>query len=373
MLINKKRISVLAFIALTAFIGLTSCGSKEDKTEEEGGMVDNTPIVQTLQAKKDILSSVLVMPGELVPYQQVDLYAKVSSFVRKVYVDVGSEVKAGQLLVSMDAPEINSQLAEAKSKIATQEAIYSASKANYDRLYETSKTPGTISGNDLDQASARKKSDAAQLEAARSAYQSSRANLNYLEIRAPFDAVVSSRNTNPGAYVGPTGKGSDMPLLVLQQQKRLRLVVSVPEAYSGVLKQKSKVDFTVRSMPGHKFSADVKRMAGALDNKLRSERLEMDVYNNDKTLLPGMYAEVSMDLSPKDSTFIVPSKALVQSTEKVFVIRVVNSKAQWVDVNKGREANGKVEIYGDLKPGDAIITAATDEIRDGAPVRVKNH
>lgn len=366
---NFKRPSFFVVMAFFAVAGLSSCGSKEKKEANE--QTDSIPSLAVFSLQKGILPSVLKIPGELTPYQQVDLYAKVSSFVKKVNVDVGSEVIQGQLLMTMEAPEINSQLAEAKSRIKTQEAVLTASQANFDRLYQTSKTPGTISGNDLDQAKARKNSDEAQLEAAKSAYQAVQANLAYLEIRAPFNAVVSTRNTNPGAYVGPTGKGSDQPLLVLQEQKKLRLVVSVPEAYSGILKEKNKVTFTVRSIPGHKFTANVNRMAGSLDEKLRSERLEMDVTNNDKTLLPGMYAEVSMNLAPTDSTFIIPKTALVMSTEKVFVIRVVKGKAEWVDVRKGRENDGKVEVYGDLKPGDELIVLANDEIRDGEPVKKK--
>ena len=162
-----------------------------------------------------------------------------------------------------------------------------------------------------------------------------------------------------------------MPLFTLQQQKKLRLVVSVPESYSGILKENDKVTFNVRPFPGRKFTASVKRLAGALDERLRSERLEMDVQNDDKKLLPGMYAEVNLQLPAKDSTYIIPKTALVQSTEKVFVIRVVDGKAQWVDVKKGRESDGKVEVYGDLNIGDNIIQAANDEIRDGGVVKIK--
>jgi membrane fusion protein (multidrug efflux system) len=350
---------------------LTSCGSKpKDTAENDDSPKDATPVVQVVPLHKELLSSDLKLPGELTPYEQVDLYAKTSSFVKKVLVDVGSEVKKGQLLVTMEAPEINSQLAEAQSKLKAQEAVFMASKANYDRLYETSKTPGTISGNDLDQATARKNGDQAQLEAARSAYQGVLAQRGYLNISAPFDAVVSARNTNPGAFVGPAGKGSDMPLLVLQQQKRLRLVISVPETYAGILKEKDKVTFTVRSMPGQKFTAAVKRLAGALDSRLRSERLEMDVINNDKKLLPGMYAEVKLDMPAKDSTFVIPKGALVSSTEKVFVIKVVDGKAVWIDVQKGREADGKVEVFGKLNSGDQIVQTANDEIRDGKAVKI---
>ncbi len=318
-----------------------------------------------------MLSTTLDIPGELVPYQAVDLYAKESSFVKKIFVDVGSEVKQGQLLVSMEAPEINSNVASAQSKLQSQEAIYTASNSNYNRLIETSKTPGTISKNDIDQAAARKNSDKAELEAAKSAYQSVAATRSYLDIRAPFNGVITARNINTGAYVGPSGKGSDLPLFVLQEQKHLRLVISVPEIYTGLLNQKDAVTFSVKSMPNQHFNAKIKRMAGALDERLRSERLEMDVYNDNKKLLPGMYAEVSIPLPSSDSTFIIPKTALVTSTERVFVIRVADHKAQWVDVKKGRESGNQVEIYGKLNSGDLLVKTATDEIRDGSAIKTK--
>jgi RND family efflux transporter MFP subunit len=128
----------------------------------------------------------------------------------------------------------------------------------------------------------------------------------------------------------------------------------------------------VKSLPNRKFKAQVKRLAGALDEKLRAERLEMDVYNKNKELLPGMYADVELPVPSRDSAFIVPKTAVVVSTEKVFVIRVKDNKAEWVDVKKGFQSGGSMEIYGDLKPGDQLVAKANDEIRDGQPVRVSN-
>jgi len=365
-----KIILLPALILLTGLI--SSCHTETDSSEQDEGQEQLQPsALETFSLKKGMLSTKLDVPGELIPYQQVDLYAKESSFVKKVYVDVGSEVKQGQLLVSMEAPEMNSDLAAAQSRLQSQEAIYAASNSNYNRLIETSKTPGTISKNDVDQAASRKKSDQAQLNAAKSAYQSVAATRAYLDIRAPFSGVVSSRNINAGAYVGPSGKGSDVPLFVLQEQKRLRLVISVPEIYTGHLKLNDEVSFNVRSMPNQEFKAKVKRLAGALDLRLRSERLEMDVYNSNKKLLPGMYAEVSIPLPATDSTFVIPKTALVASTEKVFVIRVVNQKAQWIGVKKGREGSDQVEIYGKLNADDQLVKTATDEIRDGSTIKTK--
>ncbi len=371
---KNKPILILAAFAI-ALSTLSSCGSdnkdkQEQEAEEQTQQAAETPTVELVPVTKGKLSSTIAIPGELIPYQQVDLYAKVNSYVKKLLVDIGSEVHAGQLLVVLEAPEINSQLAGAQSRIKQYEAVYYASKATYNRLVSTSKTPGTISLNDLDQAEAKMNADIANVEAAKSALKEVSSNLNYLEIRAPFDGVITNRNVNLGAYVGPGGKGSD-PLFTLQDQRRLRLVVSVPENYTGSLSSKSEVNFTVKALPNQKFTAQVKRMAGALDEKLRAERLEMDVYNKDKKLLPHMFAEVNVPLPAGDSTFVIPKTALAISTEKVFVIKVVDHKAVWVDVKKGITSHDMVEVFGELNADDKLVKVASDEIRDGSTVKEK--
>ncbi len=369
-----KNKSIIAIIILVIGINLlSSCGPSKKEKEEQAQTVSDenaidTPSVALMPVYKGKLTSTIAVPGELIPYQEVDLFAKVTSYVQKLWVDIGSEVQQGQLLVTLEAPELNSQLAEAESRIKQMDAIYYASKANYDRLLSTSKTPGTISQNDLDQAEARKNSDLANVEAAKSSYKEVAANLAYLHIRATFDGIITSRNINLGAYVGP-GRGTD-PLLVLQDQKRMRLVISVPESSTGGLNDKDVVTFSVTAFPNRKFTAKVSRLAGALDTKLRSERLEMDVYNKEKQLLPHMFAEVDIPLPARDSAFIVPKSAVVTSTEKVFIIKIVDNKAQWVDVKKGLSAGDQTEVYGDIKAGDEIVKQANEEIRDGTPVKV---
>jgi membrane fusion protein (multidrug efflux system) len=350
----------------------SSCGSSEPKAEITNAPAKAVvPSHEVIALKKDKISTSFRSPGELIAFQQVDLYAKEVSFVKKLFVDVGSKVKTGQLLATMEAPEINTRLAAAESRVKSQEAVYQASKSNYDRLYETSKTPGTISPNDLEQAAARKNSDVAQLEAARSLLKEVTITRSYLEIRAPFSGVITTRNINPGAYVGPSGKGSEFPLFTIQQQDRLRLVVSVPEAYTGYLRNLDEVNFTVRAMPNEKFKAKIARLAGALDTRLRSERVEMDVTNTGRNLLPGMIAEVDIPMPARDSSFVVARTAIVNSQEKVFVIRVRNDKAEWVAVTRGRELNGQMEIFGDLLPGDLVVKQANEEIRNGSAISVK--
>ncbi|MGM9479493.1 efflux RND transporter periplasmic adaptor subunit [Pedobacter sp. GSP4] len=351
------------FLLLTAMYG---CGNAETKAEVKK---EKATAIATFELKKEELSTKLTLPGELIALQQVDLYAKVSSFVKSLKVDIGSEVSKGQLLMTLEAPELTSQLAATQSRIKAQEAIYTASKANYNRLYETSKTPGTISTNDLDQAMAKKNSDLAQLEAAKAAYKEVGSVQDYLTIRAPFSGIISARNVNLGAYVGPTGKGSDLPLFTLQDQKNLRLAVSIPEVYTGYLKSGDEISFTVKSLPSQIFKAKVKRLSGALDLRLRAERIEMDVPNAAKVLLPGMVAEVNIPLPANTETFIIHKKALLDTSEGLFVLKVADNKAVKVSVKKGRETDDKIEIFGDLAEGDKLVAEPTEEMHEGMAIK----
>lgn len=366
------RITFPLLSAMIITAGLQSCSSSGAKEGKDPSATETAPSLDAFSLEKGSLSSSIQIPGELVAFQQVDLYAKVSSFVKKMNVDVGSEVAAGQLLVTLEAPEINSQLSGAESRLKSQEAIYLSSKATYDRLLETSKTPGTISQNDLDVAFARQKSDLAQLEAARAAHREVGDNRNYLEIRAPFSGVITARNVSAGAYVGPSGKGSEMPIFTLQEQKKLRLVVSVPEAYTSYLNNQSEVNFTVRSLADKQFKGKVIRLAGALDRKLRAQHIEIDVANNDKSLLPGMVAEVAVPLTGSASNFLVPTTAVLNSTKGVYVVKIADKKTKWIPVTTGRTEKGKTEVFGELTTGDTLVTVASEEVRDNAPANNVN-
>lgn len=343
---------------------LSSCGSSSSREKQvaESTDAEKPAPEEVIAVKRGALNSAIGIPGELSAWQQVDLYAKQSSFVSKLFVDVGSEVRKGQLLAVLDAPELVSRLAAEESRLKSQEARYMASNATYQRLLETSKTPGTISKNDLEQALARRNSDVADLEAVRASYKEVAALRNYLSIRAPFNGVITARNIHPGAFVG---NGNTTPLFTLQQQDKLRLVVSVPEAYTPYLRPGDEVAFTVKSRPDDRFKATVVRFSGALDERLRSERIEMDVPNRNKVLLPGMVAEVALKLSSAQS-IIIPKSALVTTTEGYFVIKVTARKAEWRSVDKGRESDETVEVAGNIKVGDVIVKNANEEIRRGS-------
>lgn len=356
----KSKILQSTALFLVALFFLISCNSNK----KEEAVAEIEPKIETILLEKEKLSTELRLPAELSGFQQVDLYAKVSSFVKILKVDIGSKVTKGQLLIVLEAPEISSQLAAADSKLKSMEAIYATSKSTYNRLYETSKVEGTISKNDLELANGKKNSDYAQYQAAIAGRKEVAIIKGYLEIRAPFDGIVTARNVNLGTFAGPAGKGSDLPLLTIQQQNKLRLAVSIPEQYTGYLHKGDEMSFTVKSLPDT-FKATIQRMSGALDLKLRSERVEMDVNNTSGNLLPGMVAEVLLPLNAKDSTFVVPKSAVINAAEGTFVIRVTDHKASRIAIKKGREIDDKIEIFGDLNVKDKLIKIASEETKEG--------
>lgn len=367
---NLNMLRIVSPFLLIVVLSVAMQGCNNSAARDESKTTSRAePAIEKVTLKRDTLETRLTIPGELVAYQQVDLYAKVTGFVKELKVDIGSKVKAGQVLMTLEAPELMSQLSAAQSRLKSQEALYTASQANYNRLIETSKTPGTISQNDLEQAEAKKNSDYANLEAARASFKEVNDIKSYLVIRAPFDGTVTARNVNIGAYVGPSGKGSEFPALILQQQETLRLVISIPESYSGYLKPDDEVTFTARSVPSEIFKGKLTRLSGALDIRLRAQRAEADINNKDGKLLAGTVVDVSTLLRSSAGSFVVPKTSVVSSAENIFVIRVIEGKAERVNVKKGLQADDRVEVFGSLSENDILLKKASDEIQNGQVIR----
>ncbi|ADQ16825.1 efflux transporter, RND family, MFP subunit [Leadbetterella byssophila DSM 17132] len=337
--------------------GLLACQSATETPKEE-----SLPSYELIQPSSELNVSDLSIPGELQPFYSVDLYAKVTGFVQRILVDVGSEVKQGQLLALLEAPEMKAQINAAEAKLHAQEAVYAASSATLRRLEETSKIPGTIAPLELELAKAKQQADLAQLEAAKAAYREVSQMQSYLEIRAPFSGSVTARNIAPGAYVGPNGHG---PLLTLVQDQKLRLVVHVPETYAGAISSDSPIHFTIHSLPGKEFQGKVSRNAQTLDQKFRSQRIEIDVPNENKKLLPGMVAQVKIPLQGAQTGYSIPKTAVLTSTTGVFVIKKDGNEARWVPIKTGLSTDSTVLITGEIQPQDRLVKYATEEVRDG--------
>ena len=321
----------------------------------------------------------VTLTAELAPFLQTDIEARSPGYVEKVLVDRGSLVHRGQLLVQLSAPEINAQtsaseanLHQAEAEVAQAEAQAAAAESTAAKLQEAAKTPGAVAGNELLQA--QKQSDAAHalvdsrnaaVRTAKERLQANQALESYLHVTAPFDGMITDRFVNPGMLID----GGHTPMLKLQQVAHLRLIVPVPETYTGSVVKGMSAVFHVPARPGRSYTAKVARIPNALDQQSRSMMVELDVFNKDGSLAPGMYPTVDWPVSAGENLLFVPATSVVTTTERTFVIASVNGRAHWIDVRKGPAVGDNVSVRGQIDVGQQIVRRASDEIREGAPLR----
>jgi RND family efflux transporter MFP subunit len=193
----------------------------------------------------------------------------------------------------------------------------------------------------------------------------------YLRITAPFSGVITERNVHPGALVAPANGGACTPMLRLVDQKRLRLIIPVPEAYTSEVKTDTQIPFSVAAYPNQPFSGKVARVARAVDVATRTMAIELDVDNSDNRLAPGTFCQVKWPVRRPQPSVFVPSASVASTTNRTFVVRVKNGKTEWVDVRTGLTSGTLVEVFGDLRPGDQVAGRGTDEIRPGTDVQTR--
>lgn len=336
------------------------------------------PATEIAKVVSRTLDKTISIPGDLTPYQAVNIHAKVTGFLEQIHVDRGSWVKRGQMLGELVAPELHAEHIEAEAKLqavraqqAEAEANMIAAQSTFERLKAASATPGVVAGHDLEIAEKTLEAARANVNALKSGVAAAEAVVRavqdletYLELRAPFDGVVTERNVHPGSLVGPAGT----PMVRIEQVSRLRLTVPVPEVYVGSITRGAKVNFTVSAHPGQTFQGVVARPAHSLDMKMRSMLVELDVSNPKQMLAPGMFADVQWPVSRAQTSLFVPTSALVRTSERQFVIRVSNGAAEWVDVRRGELDGDVIEVFGNLREGDVVVRRGNDEIRPGSKI-----
>jgi membrane fusion protein (multidrug efflux system) len=371
--------------ALVLALELTACGNGSEQADKPTAQ-PGPPTIEIVRVVEQPMDVMLSMPGQLDPYEMVAIYPKVTGFVKAIRVDRGSHVRAGDLLATLDAPEVVSQRAEAQSKVQGAEALLATARSKadsdtstYEKLKVASATPGVVAGNDLVLAQKAAEADQGQIaaaqqniEGARQALQSIAEMEGYLKITAPFDGVVTERNVHPGALVGPSsGQAAAMPMVRLIQIDRLRLVVPVPEAYTAGIATGTQMSFTVPAYPGQTFWGVVARIAQAIDIKTRTMAVELDVMNKDGRLASGTFCQIRWPVHRTGPSLLVPSGSVASTTDRTFVVRIRNGQTEWVDVKTGLGSGSLTEVFGDLQPGDEIAARGTDEVRPGTTVRVK--
>jgi membrane fusion protein, multidrug efflux system len=369
-------------VSLVVLLSISGCNGNPKPVATKQAETDaQTVEVVTVAWQK--LATVFTLPAQLLPFETVDIYPKVTGFMDMIRVDRGSRVHKGELIIRLSAPELVAQRAQAESalraaesQLTTAQAKLTSDRGTYMHLASAAKTPGVVAENDVMVANQTASADQGQVQSAESNVAAARDALHgvaqlesYLNINAPFDGVVTTRNLHPGALVGPaSGQSGTMPIVQIVDTDHLRLVVPVPEAYVGGMQVGQQVAFTAPAYPGQTFHAPIARISHDVDLKTRTMPVELDVHNTDGRLSPGGFTSVQWPVHRTAPTMFVPISAVTNDQQRAFVERVRNGKAEWVDVVTGLSANGNIEVFGDLRPGDEVIRNATDAIRPGQQV-----
>jgi membrane fusion protein (multidrug efflux system) len=377
--------SLSAAFTLSLILGGCSGSAVQQSQVNQASAVSTQQVnVATVESQK--LDTTLTLPAQISPYQAVDVYPKVTGFIEAISVDRGSHVRANELIIRLSAPELAAQQTQAEAALHSSEAQLAAAQAKlasdhgtYLHLAAAAKTPGVVAGNDLQVAEQTATADNAQVDAASNNVQAARDSLlsvtqlaGYLEIRAPFDGIVTERNLHPGALVGPaSGQAGAQPIVRIENLSRLRVVVPVPEAYVARVQEGQEVTFSVPAYPGRAYRAPIARISHDINQTTRTMQVELDFHNADAQVTPGTFANVNWPIRRAYATLFVPSSAVTTDLQRTFVIRVRQGKAEWVDVKTGVTVNGRTEAFGELQPGDVVVANATDSIRSGASVSVQ--
>lgn len=326
------------------------------------------PTVAVIAPERGAPQQEIVLPGTMQAFTDAAIYARTNGYLRKWYADIGTRVRSGQVLADIDTPEIDQQLEQARADLATTEANARLALSTAERYRDLIKTD-SVSKQDLDNANG-------SLEAKATAVTSAKAGVRRLEqlhafgkITAPFDGVVTARNTDVGALIDSGSNAKE--LFHVAAVHRLRVFVNVPEVYSRAARPGMKADLTLTEFPGHPFSGTLARTAQSIDVASRTLLIEIDVENPKGELLPGSYAEVHLKLPTDASTYKLPINAIIFRTEGVRIAMVdAGGKVILQPVTLGRDYGNSVEVVSGLSGGERIIINAPDSIEAGQPVRV---
>lgn len=387
-----RTLAVSLTMASTACI-LTSCKSSAPPVAE-------TPVVPVAVVGPATLQNNLALSAEFEPFQDVDVMAKVAGYVRSINVDIGSHVKAGQILAVLEVPEIQDELQKAKAGVAAAEANVVTAQAgvqraeaaaniahlSFQRINDVaSKNKGLVPRQDVDVAQSRDTEAVAQLASAKSAlraaqemkaaadseYARAETMMQYATIRAPFSGIVTRRYANTGSMIqaGISSQTQAMPIVRLAQYDLLRLTLPVPVTDAAEIKDGQSVDVAVTNPP-RTIHGKISRYAGSVQMSTRTMDTQVDVPNANGSLLPGMYAEVHLHLANRPNVMSVPVDAidgLGTSVEQAYVVR--NGVVHVVQVTTGLQTPTRLEILSGLKAGDQVIVGRHTGLSDGEKVQ----
>jgi len=388
---------VVVAIALAAFLPFLG---RHARASQPGEVALQPAAVVSVERRP--IESTLTLSGEFRPFQEVDVHAKIAGYIRKIYVDVGDHIVAGQTLATLEVPELNAQLEgasaavrrakdairKAKGDLDRAQSLHAATHLDFTRLADASKArPGLIAQQELDDAEAKDKEGEAQISADEASLSEARNQLDvvlaeqkqlgamsdYTRIVAPFSGVVTHRYVDTGALVqaGTSSNTQALPVVSVAQTNLFRLTLPVPESAVPLIRLGSTVSVRVLSL-NRNFDGKVSRFADSLSQETRTMHTEVDVPNKNGAIVAGMYAEVNLTLVKKDSVLAVPVQAVTRNGATATVL-VVDSKDRIDErqVQLGLEGANEVEVLSGIEPKERVVVGSRAEFHPGDIVAPK--
>jgi RND family efflux transporter MFP subunit len=335
----------------------------------ERTLEESIPSVTVIHPKRGELKEEIALPGNIQAFVDAPVYARTSGYLKKWYSDIGTRVKVGDLLAEIDSPEVDQQLAQAKAQLATAQANLKLAEITMNRDLGLMKD--AIPKQDVDNA-------VGAYEAGKATVQAQAANVKQLEqlvafqkVLAPFDGLITARNTDIGQLVNAGNGGTAQELFRISSTDKLRIFVSVPQMYSQAATAGVTADLTLTEAPGRHYAGKVARNTGMIDPTTRTLLTEVDIDNTSGKLMPGAYAEVHLKLPAATAALVLPVTALIFRSEGLQVAVVRGNRAELVRVTQGRDFGTEVEITSGITADDSVIINTPDSLTSGAPVRVE--
>jgi RND family efflux transporter MFP subunit len=331
------------------------------------------PVAVARVTREDLFKEVTI-PAEFRPYLKVELHAKVSGYVDQINVDIGDQVKAGQLLARLEVPELRDELARAKAAEKRAEADYKDAHLIYTRLLAVEKEhPNLVAQQELDAAESKDATTEAAIAAAKAEVQKEQTLLGYTQIIAPFDGVITRRYADPGSLIqaGTASDTQSMPLVCLSDNYRLRLDTAVSVDYVKDIHVGDQLDVLVESLKNKVIKGTISRVAQKVDDETRTMLTEIDVPNPKLELVPGMYAKAVLKVQPRAQALVIPIEAVPPGqSPSVYVINQQN-QIEERPVTTGLETPDKCEVLTGLKEGEMVLIGSRSRVRVGQKVEAK--
>ena len=361
---------VVVVVALVVVWGISSRRKANAQLSQETQDLSITT-VSVIHPKTGAPQQEIVIPGDMQPYTDAPIFARTNGYLKKWYADIGANVKAGQLLAEIDSPEVDQQLQQARADLATAQANMNLAEVTASRYKDLLKTD-SVAQQDVDNANG-------NFEARRTTVESAQANVKRLQdmqafekVYAPFDGVITARNTDIGQLIdsGSSG-GASRELFHIAAVNPLRVYINVPQFDSPEIRPGLRAELVLTEFPGRRFQGTVVRSSGAIDNATRTLLTEVDVENSAHLLRPGGYVEVHLKLPSPVNTFTLPVNATIFKSAGLQVAIVKNGKTiSLIPVTPGRDFGTEIEIVAGLKGDEWVVLNPSDSLTEGTVVRV---